>query len=992
MNIVDKLFIEDIFSSRIRAFQKLMKFRIRNILLVSSLYDYYLFEEDGQLYELIRQEYRVSNLSQAPELVHVTSGTEALELALLEDRYDVVIVTLHIDDMHPVKFTQMLRQAGMDIPVILLAYDNKEREELSRGYDDSIFDRVYIWQGDYRLLIAIFKSLEDKLNVENDTRAVGVQVIILVEDNVKFYSSYLPIIYREIFDQSQRLISEGINLTNKFLRLRARPKILLATNYEEAWSFFQKYKENVLGVITDVNFRCNGVKDPEAGIKLAMHIKSEQSDIPILMQSGNPEMAFVAAEMGVSFIHKGSRSLLRELRMFMLKNFGFGDFVFRLIDGREVGRAQNLHSFFEKIMSVPDESIFYHAERNHFSNWLKARTEFGLSFQLRPMKVTDFKSVSELRNLIIDSVKSYREMQSRGITTDFNKDTFDHKYGFARLGSGSLGGKARGLGFINSLLNCRQFGNSFPGVEIYVPAAIVLATDIFDKFMEDNGIEYSQLNNLTDEDILTRFLHNTRFHGDIVYKLRDFLEIMQEPLAVRSSSLLEDSQFQPFAGVYETFMIANNNPDFEARLRELLQSIKNVYASTFFKKARDYMQSTEYSLEEEKMAVIIQRLVGKRHNDRFYPDIAGVAKSYNFYPVAPQKAQDGVVYTGLGLGKIVVDGGNSVRFCPKYPKHLLQFYSAKETIRNSQQSFYALDLKEKFNLSEIVPPSNLVKEYDVASAEADGTLIHIASTYSPENDAVYDGLSRAGKRVVTFAPILKQKTFPLPEILMSLLSTGTWGMGTQVEIEFAVEMNDHPDKPPEFAMLQMRPLVICLDDEELHIEAYKKELLICESTRILGNGSINDIYDAVVVDFDRFDRGKSREAAIEISKFNEKLFISKRPYLLIGVGRWGSLDPWLGIPVTWEQISGARLIVESGFKDFDVQPSQGSHFFQNLTSFRVGYMTVNIADKTGFIDWEWLKEQPAEQKLQFTSHIVFEKPIKVKLNGHKGIGVIIKPD
>ncbi len=586
MNKADQVLIEDIFSSRIRAFQKLMKFRIRDILLVSSLYDYYLFEEDGRLYELIRQEYQVLNLSQAPEITHVTSGTEALELALMEDRYDVVIVTLHIDDMHPVKFTQMLRQAGMNMPVILLAYDNKERKELSRNYDDSIFDRVYIWQGDYRLLIAIFKSIEDKLNVENDTHTVGVQVVILVEDNVKFYSSYLPIIYREIFDQSQRLISEGINLTNKFMRMRARPKILLATNYEEAWSYFQKYKEYVLGVITDINFRCNGVKDPEAGIKLAMRIKNEQSDIPILMQSSNPGMERVAAHIGVSFIHKGSHSLLHDLRMFMLKSFGFGDFVFRLSDGREVARAQNLHSFFEKVMSVPEECIVYHAERNHFSNWLKARTEFWLSFQLRPMKVSDFKSVNDLRNTIIDSVKRYQDMRHRGVTTDFNKETFDHKYGFARLGLGSLGGKARGLGFINSLMNSRQLRNSFPGVEIYVPAAIVLTTDIFDKFMEDNSIEYYQLNDLNDKEVLTKFLHETRFSGEVIYRLRDFLEIVREPLAVRSSSLLEDSQFQPFAGVYETFMIANDNPDIERRLQELLQSIKNVYASTFFKKAR----------------------------------------------------------------------------------------------------------------------------------------------------------------------------------------------------------------------------------------------------------------------------------------------------------------------------------------------------------------------------------------------------------------------
>jgi CheY-like chemotaxis protein len=992
MNKIDQALIEDIFSSKIREFHKLMKFRIRDILLVSSLYDFYLFEEDGRLYELIRQEYQVLNLSQAPEITHVTSGTEALEIALMEDRYDLVIVTLHIEDMHPVKFTQMLRQAGLNMPVILLAYDNKERKELSRNYDDSIFDRVFIWQGDYRLLIAIFKSIEDKFNVENDTHTVGVQTIILVEDNVKFYSSYLPIIYREIFDQSQRLISEGINLTHKFLRMRARPKILLATTYEEAWQYFQKYKDYVLGVVTDVNFRYNGVKDPEAGIKLAMRIKSEQGDIPILLQSSNLEMGRVAEHIGVSFLHKGSNHLLHDLRMFMLKNFGFGDFSFRLPDGTEVARAQNMQSFFEKIRTVPDECILYHAERNHFSNWLKARTEFWLSFLLRPMKVSDFKSVADLRRELINSVITYQDIRQRGVTTDFNKQTFDTKYGFARIGSGSLGGKARGLGFINAFMNNTHLRNSFPGIEIYVPAAIVLATDIFDKFLEDNELEFFQLCELSDDAVLKRFLEEARFSSDLVARLRDFLELVKDPLAVRSSSLLEDSQFQPFAGVYETFMIPNNNADPQVRLQELLQAIKCVYASTFFKKARDYMQSTEYSLEEEKMAVIIQRLVGNRHENRFYPEFAGVAKSYNFYPVAPQKASDGIAHTGLGLGKIVVEGGNTVRFCPKYPRHLLQFFSAKETVRSSQQKFYALDLDAKIDLLNDVTPDNLVREYDITVAEKDGTLNYVASTYSPENNAVYDGLSRPGRRLVTFAPLLKHKVFPLADILDSLLTIGAWGMGTQVEIEFAVRMTDEASEVREFAMLQMRPLVISLESEELHLDAWEQDKLICESTQILGNGSLDHIYDLVYVDFDSYDRGKSRDVALEVARLNEKLTAAKRPYVLIGVGRWGSLDPWLGIPVTWDQISGASVIVESGFKDFDVTPSQGSHFFQNLTSFRVGYMTVNLSQRTGHIDWEWLRKQPPVESLKYTSHITFKNPISIKLNSTKSRGVIIKPE
>ena len=991
MDKIDQFHIEDIFASRIRNFQKLMKYKIRDILLVSSLYDHYLFEEDGRLYELIRQEYQVLNLSQAPEITHVTTGSEALELALMEDRFDLVIVTLHIQDMHPVKFTQMLRQAGLNMPVVLLAYDNRERKEMVTHYDGTIFDRIFIWQGDYRLLIAMIKTIEDKLNVANDTAAVGVQSIILVEDNVKFYSSYLPLIYREIFDQSIRLISEGINLTHKFLRMRARPKILLCTTYEEAWDYFEKYKESVLGIITDNNFRCKGVKDAEAGIKFAKQVLSEHDDIPILVQSSNGAYAAAAKEIGVSFVHKGSQHLLYELREFMLNRFGFGDFIFTTGDGKEVGRANNLSTFEEQLKIVPAESIQYHASRNHFSNWLKARTEFWLAHKLRPQKVSDFASVDELRFEILKMVRMYRDYRQRGITTDFDKDTFDPKYGFAQIGNGMLGGKARGLSFINNLMNNTKLRDSFPGTEVYVPSAVVLATDLFDRFMVTNKLEFFALSENTDEEILRRFLEAPHFPGEVIGKLRAFLELIKEPLAVRSSSLLEDSQFQPFAGVYDTYMIPNNNEDDEVRLQELLQSIRCVYASTFFKKARDYVRSTELGLEEEKMAVIIQRMVGTKHDTRYYPDIAGVAKSYNFYPVSPQKTSDGIAYVGLGLGKLVVEGGNSIRFCPKYPKHLMQFSSAKETMRTSQQKFYALDLEQKIDLKKCDTPGHLVRQYNLDTAESDGTLYYVASTYSAENETVYDGLSRKGPRVITFAPILKQKVFPLADILNNLLAIGSWGMGTQVEIEFAVRFNDMTSETKEFAMLQMRPLVISIETEEIRIGQYKKEELICESLMILGNGYFNNLFDIVVVDYHKYERGKSREVAIEVSQMNDKLIAAKRPYLLVGVGRWGSLDPWLGIPTTWDQISGASVIVESGFKDFAVTPSQGSHFFQNLTSFRTGYLTVSTYQNLGYLDWDWLLSiAPVESKV-YTRHLQFEKPIQVKLNGHQGQGVILKP-
>ncbi|MGD1005937.1 MAG: PEP/pyruvate-binding domain-containing protein [Ignavibacteriaceae bacterium] len=983
--------IEDIFSSRIKEFQKLMRYKIREILLVSSLYDYYLFEEDGRLYELLREEYQVLNLSQAPEITHVTTGSEALELAVTENTFDLIITTLHIEDMHVIKFAQMIRRAGLTIPIILLAYDNKERKELIANYDTSIFDRIFIWQGDFRLLIGIVKYVEDRINVENDTSSVGVQVIILVEDNVKFYSTYLPLIYTEIFKQSQRLIYEGVNITHKFLRMRARPKILLCTTYEEAWQYYTRYEDYILGIITDSNFRHIGVRDPEAGIKFAKAVKVRQEDIPILLQSSNPDFEKKAYEAGASFLLKGSPRLLHELRDFMINNFGFGDFIFQTPDGKVIGRAANLKTLEEQLKVVPIESIRYHAERNHFSKWLKARTEFWLAHKLRPRKVSEFETLVDLRDDLITSINIYQELRLRGIITEFSKESFDPKNSFARIGSGSLGGKARGLGFVNTLINNNKIRYKFENVEISVPSAVVIATDVFDQFLDMNRLDVFTLSSYIDTEITNKFTEATVFPSETKKKLLDFLETVKEPLAVRSSSLLEDSQFQPFAGVYQTFMIPNNDPDIIVRLNELLHCIKGVYASTFYKKAQDYMKATTYRLEEEKMAVIVQRLVGSPHDGRFYPDFAGVAKSYNFYPVPPQKSTDGIAMVALGLGKQVVDGGNAVRFCPKYPRHLLQFYSTKETIRNAQQDFFALAYNGMRDSNPLFMPEKLVKQYDLSSAEKDQTLYSVGSTYSVEDDEVYDGISRKGRRVVTFAPILKQKSFPLDEILDMLLDLGSWGMGVPVEIEFAVNLNVPPGHPKDFAMLQMRPLVISQEVEELNVDNYQREDLICQSRQVLGNGAINRIYDIVVVDIDKFDRSKSRDVALEVSRLNSKLLDQKRPYILIGVGRWGSLDHWLGIPVTWDMISGASVIVESGFKDLNVTPSQGSHFFQNITSFKVGYFTIDPVNNLDFIDWEWLSSHKAVEEMNFTKHLLFEEPISVKINGHKNKGVILKP-
>ncbi len=983
---------ENVFGARVKRFQKLMQYKIREILLVSSIYDNYLFEEDGRLYELIREEYQNLNLSQSPEITHVTTGADALEKLSGRFSFDLIITTLHIEDMHVVKFAQMVRQSGINVPIVLLAYDNRERKDLTTNYDISIFEKIFIWNGDYHLLIGIIKYIEDKMNVEQDTKNIGVHSIILVEDNVKFYSSYLPLIYTEIFNQSRRLLKEGINLTHKFLRMRARPKILLCTTYEEAWSYFEKYKDNVLGIILDINFKHQGVKDPEAGIKFAINVRKQIEDIPILLQSSDPRFREKAQAIGVAFVHKKSPRLLHELSEFMLQNFGFGDFVFQTKDGKEVGRASNLKELEIELKRVPDESLVYHAQRNHFSKWLKARTEFWLAHKLRPDKVEDFNTVADLRKQLITSLIEYKQYRHRGVITDFNKDSFDPKNSFARIGNGSLGGKARGLGFINQLIIMNfNISNMFEEVDISVPSAIVIGTEVFERFIEENNFDNFAYQDVDDIEITKTFIEARYFPEDIKQRLREFLEITACPLAVRSSSLLEDSQFQPFAGVYETYMIPNSNPDIEKRLDELLQSIKSVYASTFHRKAKDYMKATDYRLEEEKMAVVVQRLVGASHNGKFYPNFAGVAKSYNFYPVPPQKSSDGIALVALGLGKTVVEGGNTVRFCPKYPQHLMQFFSTKETLRNAQQDFYALDLNAELDNIITTIEDMCLKKYDLHDSEQDNTLHYVGSTYSPENESVYDGISRDGTRVVTFAPILKHKVFPLPEILDLLLEMGTWGMGTPIEIEFAVNMNTPPGIPKEFAMLQMRPMVLSREVEELTIGDIARKDLICKSSQVLGNGAINEIYDAVVVDMTTFDRAQSKGVALEVSKFNTKLLNEKRPYVLLGVGRWGSLDPWLGIPVTWDQIAGAAVIVESGFKDFNVTPSQGSHFFQNLTSFRVGYFTVNSQTQGGFIDWDWLLSQPTVEKLGFTRHLRFDRAVLVKIDGHKNMGIILKP-
>jgi CheY-like chemotaxis protein len=974
---------------RFQRFQDLMRHRVNEILLVSSLYDSFILEEDGRLHELLLSEYIDHNLSHAPGLTRVSTGEEAVTLMRDQSRFDLIITTMNLGDMNAFDLARRMREEGMKVPIVLLTYDNRELTEMSSRNDLTVFDKVFIWHGDFRILIGIIKFIEDRRNLDHDTRTVGVQSIIVIEDNVSFYSSFLPMIYTELIRHTQSVISEGVNISHKLLRMRARPKILLCSTYEEAWDYYERYEDCILGVIADIEFPREGKTDPEAGLKFAEAVKSSHFDIPILLQSDNEAYRDIAGQLDASFLLKTSPLLLHELSKFMEEHFSFGDFVFRMPDGKEVGRASDLRSLEKALHTVPEESVMLHASRNHFSNWLKARTEFWLAHKLRPQKVSDFDSINDLRMELIRYLRDFRREQQLGQIADFDANTFDLASSFARIGGGSLGGKARGLGFINSLLSSYRIRLRFSGVRIGVPACVVIGTDVFDEFLDSNNLRDFAIHANDDQELQDRFLESP-LPSFVAEQLDIFLEIADFPLAVRSSSLLEDSKYQPFAGIYKTYMLPNSHQDRAVRLEELTSAIKRVIASTFSRHAKRYIKATPYRLEEEKMAVIIQKMVGNQHEQRFYPDFSGVARSHNFYPTPPMKAADGIASVALGLGKTVVEGGLAVRFCPKYPRHLIQFSDIESTLNSSQKEFYALELEDPDDVSDHSRELPLIK-HDLNVAERDGTLAPVASTYSPENDAVYDGVSRQGSRLVTFAPVLKNEVFPLAEIIHIMLELGSFGMSSPVEMEFAVNYNTDGGGKREFALLQMRPLVKSREVDDVDVDDVDPQDTICQCPQVLGNGLIDNIHDLVVVDLEAFDRGRSREVAAEVAAYNAQLTDADIPYALIGVGRWGSADPWLGIPVAWDEISGARVIIETGFRDFKVVPSQGSHFFQNITSFMVGYFTVNSFSNEGFVDWEWLLNQEPADRKEFVRHLRFDKPAVVKMNGHSHRGVILKP-
>jgi len=978
------------YGMRTEEFKELMSYRVREILLVASHYDAFVLEEDGQLTELIFEEYRNLdlNLRFAPRFTRAADGAKALEL--LEKRsFDMVVASPRLADLAVEEFAHQVKQHNPEVPVSILAAHAWDLPQLQEVRASGDVDWLFLWQGDVKALLALIKQIEDRRNADQDVLEGGVQAIILVEDSVRFYSAYLPNIYTEVTLQTGRLMAEGLNLSHRLLRIRARPKILLAQTFEEAVVLYTRYAGKLLGVISDLSFPRDGRLDPEAGLALARLVRSKQDDVPILLQSTNRDAAQAAETCGATFVYKNSPRLLEDIRSYILENFGFGDFVFKLPDGSEVGRARDMRELVRELERVPDESIYFHAGRNHFSSWLKARTEFELASMLRPRKVSEFGSTPELRTYLISTIRSYLRSIQRHIITDFDPSHFDRYVTFAKVGGGSMGGKGRGLAFVQKML--AQEPMALPGVEVAIPQTVVVASDIFEEFIEDNAIRnlVGDGSGLDDHEILDA-VRGGRFAPYARSELASLLQEIHHPLAIRSSSILEDSLYQPFAGVYATVMLPNNHPSLDVRLAQLLEAIKVVYASTFFSAAREYLHSTDFRVEEERMAVLLQRLVGSRHGDHFYPTLSGVASSYNFYPFGDMRPEDGVAQIALGLGKSVVEGFEALRFCPRHPQLLPQFSAVKDILRNAQRRFYALDMKRDDILPGVPEDANLVY-LETVDAMKDRAAPLFASTYLPANDTISSGVVRGGSPLVTFAPLLKGRLIPMPKIISRFLELAQHDIGCPVEAEFAMDLARTSDGPPVFHFLQIRPMLVeaIRNGSDLDDKASSKAVVFSEQA--LGHGRRSAISDLVVIWPGMFDRADASDAAMVIEKINRELRQQGRRYALIGPGRWGSRDPWLGIPVTWSQISAVRAIVETDFKDLEVEPSQGSHFFHNITCFGIAYFTIHEGTGHGRVDWQWLEAQPTvSQELGGAiRHIRLEEPVETVVDGSSGRGAIL---
>jgi CheY-like chemotaxis protein len=973
MAIEIESFSED-FDPRFKIFHELMARKVRDVLLVSTPYDAWILEEDCRLSERIIHEYRGLNLSNPPRFTWVSSAQEALAM-LDEKKFDMVITMSQLADMDVFTLGEEIKKKVPDLPIVLLAHDSLPLPALECLADFTRppgIDRSFVWSGNTDILVALVKSAEDRLNVEHDTEFAGIRVVLFVEDSPAYISSLLPVLYKELVSQTQAIMEYRHHEEHKLLTMRARPKILIAENFEEANRLFEKFEPYVLGVISDVRIPRNCVLDENGGVAFLSKIKKDRF-------SSESINADKAKNIPAAFVDKNSPSLHAEVRKFFLERLGFGDFVFRKPDGREIARAPNLRKFEEILHRVPEDSFLHHSSRNDFSRWLFARTEIVLASKMRPLRDDDFASVESHRQYLISMIRTWRKRRQKGVVADFHPGDFDPDTEFFKIGKGSMGGKARGLAFVANLLQrLPAIHKKFEGVNIFVPQTLVVTTEGFDAFIEENDLKELAKSDAPDEEIAEVF-HGANFPQWIAEELKAYLERINYPLAVRSSSLLEDAQFRAYAGLYRTYMLPNDHSDLNVRLEQLINAIKLVYASTYFRDPKAFSKRVGHRTEEEKMGVIIQQLVGERYGNYFYPTISGVAQSHNYYPFAKMKPEEGITTVALGLGKTVMEGEKALRFSPRYPQLLPQRSTVEDILENSQQLFYALNMGEDSPEVGILEDANLAKR-DVSDADEEAPVKLLASTYIPEEHRIRDSAHMPGYRVLTFAQVLKYGQFPLAEVLSDVLDLGQEGMGCPVELEFSINMPLNPDQKSEFAFLQLRPMTARAELLQVKISDDEIARSFCVSSRALGNAEKNDMADILFVKPGEFDSAKTPQIAREIGELNAGLLNESRKYLLVGPGRWGSADRWLGIPVSWAEICGVGAMVETSSAELRADPSQGSHFFHNITTLGITYATV-LDEDSGVVDWNWLTSQPLANETTHIGHIRLDKPFILKVDG-----------
>ena len=970
------------------SFANLMNKRIYNVLLIATKYDAFMLEDDGRVDEQIFNEYTSLSLRYPPRFTQVTTEEEAL--AELKDRnFELIICMPNMDNRDIFAAATEIKIHYPNIPIVVLTPFSKEVSKRIANEDLSAIDYVFSWLGNAELLLAIIKLIEDKMNAPDDTASVGVQIILLVEDSVRFYSSALPHLYKFVLEQSQMFAKEALNDHQRTLRMRGRPKIKLARTYEEAVRIFNQYRDNMLGIISDMSFMHDGVKDPYAGYKFGQYVRKTGLIIPFVLESSEASNKVYAKELGASFIDKNSKSYPQDLRKKIMQRFGFGDFVILNPQTKEeIMRIKDLKDLQKKVFQIPDDSLVYHLSRNHFSRFFYSRAMFPPAEVLKRVDVSDYKDMDEARKLIFDLIVQYRRMKNSGVVAVYQKERFDEYSNFARIGDGSLGGKGRGLAFIGAMVK------RYPKLEhdhfaVTIPKTVVICTDIFDEFMETNELYPVALSDVDDETILKYFLRAS-LPARLIEDLVAFFDVVKSPIAVRSSSLLEDSHYQPFAGIYSTYMVPKLEDKYDM-LRTLSDAIKAVYASVFYRDSKAYMTATSNLIDQEKMAIVLQEVVGNRYNDRFYPTISGVARSLNFYPIGNEKAEDGIANIALGLGKYIVDGGQTLRFSPRHPHNILQMSTMDFALRETQTRFYALDLKNLADQFSVDDSFNLLR-LNLKDADADGSLKFIVSTYDPYDQVIRDGYYPGGRKILSFVNVLQHEVFPLADTLDQILHVGEDEMGRPIEIEFAVNIDPQNPGFATFYLLQVRPIVDNKEVMEEDLTLVEQEDTILTSTSVLGHGIVTDVQDIIYVKTGAFCSSNNQSIAYDIEKMNRQFTGEEKNYVLVGPGRWGSSDSWLGIPVKWPHISNARVIVECGLENYRVDPSQGTHFFQNLTSFGVGYFTINPFKGDGWFDERYLNSLPAVEETEYLRHVRFDKPVVIKMDGKKSLGVVLKPE